>query len=128
MKYQDLKIRDATRVAMVAAVCTLAMAGSIAWPDATRRIVEPLHLSRHGNTYEVLLAVAAIMALLSWVIVAQYLLRSPSDDARVVAQKVSQNKPLPEKFDPMLLDSNDPDFGTPTWRYAYIRWRRARRS
>ena len=128
MKYQDLRIRDAKRVAMIATGCMLVMAGSIAWPDATRRIVEPLHIFKHGNSYEFLLSVSAFMALLSWVVVARYLLTSPADDARVVAKKISQNKPLPEKFDPALLDSNDPDFGTPTWRYAYARWSRSRKS
>ncbi len=128
MKYQDLKIRDAARVAIIAAVCTVTLAGGVAWPGAMRRIVEPLHLSRHGDSYEILVAVAAIMGVVSWIVVAQYLLLSPADDARVVARKVSQNKPLPAKFDPALLDPNDPDFGTPTWRYAYARWRSARKS
>ncbi|WP_293677563.1 hypothetical protein [uncultured Phenylobacterium sp.] len=127
MKYQDLKIRDAVRVGVIGTAGILVALGGLIWPDATRGLVEPLPLSRNGDEYMTWLIVASTMGVLCWIVVAQYLLRSPADDARVVAKLKAQNKPLPKKFDPTLLDADDPEFGTPTWRYAIARWRSARR-
>lgn len=127
MKYQDLKIRDATRIGVMGAVFSLAAVGGLVWPGPARQLIEPLlSFFGRGGDYGIWLAVFWIMSLLCWVIVAQYLISSPADNARTVARRVARNQPLPEKFDPSLLDPDDPDFSTPTWRYALARWRRAR--
>lgn len=107
----------------MAGACTFGAVVSLFFPEEISRLVEPLPLSRHGNGYWVFVGVMALMAAMCWYITAKYLYTSPEDDARTVADRVAQGKPLPAKFNPALLDASDPAYGLQTWRYALSKWR-----
>lgn len=126
MRYQDLRVRDAGRVALIASVCTLGAVVSLVFPDSTSRLVEPLPLSRHGNDYWIFLGVTAVMALVCWYIVFIYLFTSPAYDAGIFAKRVAQGKSMPAKFNPALLDATDPAYSVVTWRYALSKWNNRR--
>lgn len=126
MKYQDLRVRDAGRIALMAGFFTGATVVSFVFPAATARLGESLGLSRQGSDYWMFVSLVAIMGSICWLMVIKYLVSSPADDARTFAALVAKGKPPPTKFNPALLDATDPSFSIPTWRYAYLRWRRGR--
>ena len=105
MKYQDLKIRDAARVAAIGVGCGGLAALLVLGRDQIGPVI--------GNRYEGILWGAAAMAPICLAISLWYLFTSPAQNARFLEKRRAQ---LP-KFDWSLLDSTDPDYDILTISY-----------
>ena len=115
MKYQDLKIRDAGRLAMIG----LAVAAAIAVLVGARGAVEPLLGRRYVSTLWGLIVLLPLM----WGVAAVYLFTSPAQDARFLAWAQKRGHKPSAKFDPSLLDPSDPDYQVMTLSYILARRR-----
>jgi hypothetical protein len=114
--YQDQKIKAIGRLSIVAAVLTVLLLVSLVYPDRTRSLVQHLPLSRHGNEYEIWLAVLAIMAPLCWAVNFGLIFTSPEQEVRFAKWSKRWRK-TPTKFDEIEFDTLDPDFRKVAWRY-----------
>lgn len=110
MKYQDLKIRDAGRLAFMA----LAMAVVLSAGLYARSTLEGIM----GRRYLPLLAALAFMTPVILAVCIYYLCSSPAQNARFLqwSERHRWGRP-PLQFDWTLLDSNDLDYDVPTLRY-----------
>ena len=116
MKYQDLKVRDAGRLALIGLGSGLAASVCI----AARASLEPIMSDRFWSTMiGVGIMSPIVLALAIW-----YLVSSPEQDAKFLrwAERLGY-KPGP-KFDPALLDPADPDYAVATFRYWIGKQRR----
>ena len=110
MKYQDLKIRDAGKLALFGLGLALAVLICV----EARAVVEPVLGRRYWSTVAALAILCPhVLAVAVW-----YLISSPAQDAKFLkwAERNLRQKPGP-KFDPALLDPADPNFGVSTFNY-----------
>jgi hypothetical protein len=110
LKYQDLKIRDTGRMALLA----LGMALIVGIGLAARTAVEPL---MHGRYMAMLVGIAIVCPITVGMCI-YYLCSTPAQNARFIrwSERHRWGQP-PLNFDWTLLDPSDPDFNTPTFRY-----------
>jgi hypothetical protein len=109
MKYQDMKIRDAGRLALLTLGMALIVVAGIAVRGTPLNIVDrPLAI----------LAGVAFFCPISVAVCIYYMLSSPAQNAQFIrwAERHRWGRP-PLNFDWALLDSSDPDYNTPTIRY-----------
>ncbi len=123
MTYQDQKIKAIGRLSIMAAVLTMLLLVSLIYPDRTRSLVQHLPLSRHGNDYEVWLAVLAILAPLFWAVDFGLIFTSPEQEVRFVKWSKRWRK-TPIKFEDIEFDTRDPDYRKVAWRYFLDRRKR----
>ena len=116
VKYQDEKIRAIGRLTMIAAVITVLLIVSLAYPDRTRALVQYLPLSRHEDDYGIWLAVLAIMTPLCWAVDLGLVFTSPEQEVRFVQWSKRWRK-TPMKFEEIEFDTLDPDYRKAAWRY-----------
>jgi len=117
MRYQDLKIRDAGRLALMGLGVALFAVVCI----AARATVEPAL----GHRYWGYVAGMIILCPMSLAVAVWYLGTSPAQNARFIkwAEQNLRQKPGP-KFNPALLDAADPNYDVPTFRYWMNKRRR----
>jgi len=118
VKYQDIKIRDAGRLAIFTA--GLALLVALGW--SARITLNPL---LHGRFLALLVGVALVCPM-GLAMCVYYLFSSPEQNARVIkwGERHRWGRP-PLAFDWTLLDPSDPDYKVTTFRYLIAK--RARR-
>jgi hypothetical protein len=101
MRYQQLKIRDVGRLALIGVPAVAAAVAVVVFRDSMR-------VDIFGVI--VLLGILAVIAIPSLGMAVFYLVTSPAQNA---AQIRRSGVEAPEG----LIDESDPDYATPTWRY-----------
>ena len=125
MRYQDLKVRDAGRLAAIAAGLIIIVAGSIIFRREVEPLINMLPMRSREPFIPIMFALSTV-ALLSAGMAIHYLRSSPAQNAEYIARMAARGRQPGGKFDPSLLDPSDPDFHVPTWDYLRRR-RKARR-
>jgi hypothetical protein len=116
MKYQDLKIRDMLRVLALGILFAFGFLVLILNRVRTEPLLNGIDVPRaHHSFYWVTLSVLGTMAAACIVVAAQYLLTSPEQNARYIL-KAKANLP------PSLLETDNPYYGLPTWKYISARF------
>lgn len=116
MRYQDLKIRDAVRLAAMSVGSASAIGLSMVFRDTVEPVVNMLPM-RSNEPFLPLIYALAFLAGFSAAAAVYYLWSSPEHNAKFIAWMASKGWRAGEKFDPALLDSSDPDFYVSTWSY-----------
>lgn len=110
MKYQDMKIRDAGRLAIFTAGIALLVALGV----PARTTLDPL---LHGR-FSAMLWGLALVCPLGLAMCIYYLFSSPKQNARFIKWGERHRwGQLPLNFDWTLLDPSDPDYEVTTFRY-----------
>jgi hypothetical protein len=118
MKYQDLKVRDAGRLAALGLLIAVFLGLCIAGRGAVEPVV--------GHRYYGVLAGLGIGCVLCWVGSLWYLFTSPAQNAKAVERAIQKKaKNAPTKLDLTLFDPNDPDYRVVTAAYLLRRFRRS---
>ena len=120
MRYHDLKIRDAKRLAAIAVGCSALFVLGLCFRSLVEPIVNRLP-TRGTEEYSVLMFVLAFFAIICGLMAVRYLRTSPAQDAGYLDRSVRKGRE-PPPCDPTLLDPSDPDFEVRTLDY----WRRKR--
>jgi hypothetical protein len=107
MRYQDMKLRDAAKIAMIGAVIAVAFTVSLCF----RSLFSERFLD---GPYVPLMVAMGISALLAAGGVVWYLGTTPAQNANFLER---HKRRVPENFDWTLLDASNPHFHTPTWQY-----------
>lgn len=116
MRYHDLKLRDAAKMAAVGAAIGVVIILMLAFRSLfSQRFLD--------GPYTPLLAGLATSVVLAAGGVVWYLGTTPAQNARFLEKHKGR---VPEDFDWTLLDASDPDFYTTTWRYFRERTSRLR--
>ena len=117
MRYQELKIRDATRVAAIGLACAVVAGAYFA--------ARPALLPVFGDHFSGYAGGIAAMAPIAWGVCMWYMLSSPEQNFRflVWAKRNNFQQQRAKNFDWKLLDASDPDYRVPTYKYAIRRWR-----
>ena len=115
MRYQDMKLRDATKVATIGGVVAVALTVALRFPSLfNQRFLD--------GPYVPLLLALATSVLLTFALVVWYFVTSPAQNAKFLEK---HERRAPENFDWTLLDASDPYFHVTTWQY--LRRRRSGR-
>ena len=104
MSYQDLKVRDALRLAAIAAACILG-AGLLWGFNGEQAMGIGLAIG--------LTVFLSLIALSTLAMAAHYMLTTPEQNARQIEKAGVELPPT--------LDAADPDYRTPTWKYLRSR-------
>ena len=121
MRYHDLKIREAKRLAASAVGCSAVLVLGLSFRPLVEPIVNQLP-TRGTEEYGVLMFVLAFFAIVCGFMAIWCLRTSPAQNAEYLDRSVQKGRELPPQFDPNLLDPTDPDFEVRTLDY----WRRKR--
>ena len=119
MKYQDLKVRDAGRLAAIGIACAAAAMLAVLCRSSVESFADHRYLGLVGG-----LAVSSLLCLggSAW-----YLFTSPAQNARFVEPSIRKRaKGAPAELDTALFDANDPSYRITT--IAYLLKRTARQS
>lgn len=115
MRYQDLKIREAGRLATLGAGLLVLVGVFVA--------ERPFLSSALGRRYIAFLAGRAIVSPIAFAMALYYLLSSPALNARFIRWAERRRSKALEGFDVSLLDANDPDYNVPTIQYLLAKHR-----
>jgi hypothetical protein len=107
MRYHDMKLRDAAKMATVGAAIGVVIILMLAFRSlfSERFLDGPCMPLLAGLAISVVLAAGGVV----W-----YFGTTPAQNARFLEKHKGR---VPENFDWTLLDASDPDFHTTTWRY-----------
>jgi hypothetical protein len=118
LKYHDLKIRDASRLAWMTVGCVLVFLLGLYFRSVVEPAVNRLP-TRGGDAYLALMIALPIIALACAYVAVRYLLTSPARNAEFIDRMVARGEDLPKNFNTSLLDPSDPDYEVTT--LAYLR-------
>ena len=116
MRYHDLKIRDAKRLAAIAAVGAAMFLLALCYRSEVEPLVNRLPL-RSDEPYVPLMGALAVLVLLCVGVAVWYLRTSPAENAEYLHRMKRRGRDIPEQFEWDLLDESHPDFEVSTWRY-----------
>jgi hypothetical protein len=111
MNYQDMKVRDAGRLALMA----IGLGAASAVFVGARGLIGPLL----GGYFMPTLAAMIALCPVTGVVCVWFAISSPAEDAAFLrwAERNFGYK-RPSNYDPTLIDPTDPDYGVRTIRYA----------
>ncbi len=116
MRYQDLKIRDAGRLAAISVGLALIVGLSCAFRQQVEPVVNMLPM-RSREPFLPLLFALGTLAILSAGMAVYYLVSSPAQNASYLARMIQKGQHPGDRFDASLLEPSDPDYGVRTWDY-----------
>lgn len=116
MRYHDLKIRDAKRLAAIAAAGAAIFLFGLWFRSDVEPLVNRLPLSS-DEPFVPLMGALATLVLLCAGVAFWYLRTSPAQNADYLNRKKQRGRDIPEQFDWALLDEGHPDFHVSTWQY-----------
>jgi hypothetical protein len=125
LRYHDLKIRDAKRLAACALGCVALLVLALSFRSRAEPTVSRL-LTRSTEEFFVLVLLLAFFAITCGFMAVRYLRTSPAQDAEYFNRSVRKGE-LPPQFDPSLLDPTSPDFQVRTldyWRHKRVAQRK----
>lgn len=123
VRYQDLKVRDAGRLAAIALIMATVAGLSIAFRETAERVVNLLPM-RSPEAFVPVVSVIAVAAAASAVMTVYYLWTSPAQNLQHIRRMGSRRGDSGGRFDASLFDPSDPDFSVRTWDYLKRRLRR----
>jgi hypothetical protein len=123
LRYQDLKLRDAGRLGLMAIGCAVALVLGLWFRPAVEPVIAKLHPAYDGRAaYLGCMSALLLVAIVCTCMAVYYLLSSPAQNAKFIERMVSLGSKLPKKFDPSLLDPAEPDYGVTTLTYLRRKW------
>jgi hypothetical protein len=116
MKYQDLKIRDASRVLALGILFAIGFLVLVLDRASTEPFLNGIDVPRaHHSFYWVAVGVLGTIAAACIGVAAQYFFTSPEQNARYILKAKA-------KLPPSLLDTDNPYYAVPTWKYIWARF------
>ena len=115
LRYQDLKIRDAARLAAIAGGSAVVFVLVLYF----RSVLEPLadHSLRRFGGYIFLMALPVGIGLFCAWLCVTYLRTSPAQNREFIDRAAARGRSLPKTFDAALFDPSDPDYDVTTFVY-----------
>ena len=120
MRYQEVKLREARRLGLIALIAGVGFILSLSFRNEVAALAEAVP-SRRGGNYEWLLILLGLFAAIFAAAALGNLLTSPAQDARLLKWAADHGKPVRRKFDQSLLEPDHADWELTTLRYLLRR-------
>lgn len=121
MRYQEVKAREAARLAAMAAVSGLSLVLCVTFRAAIEPIVNDIWPTRRDDGYATLVLFCALFSFIFAAVSIGNLATSPAQDARLLNWAQARKSAKTSRVDKTMLEPDHPDWKVPTFRYLMRR-------